>query len=69
MDEHRLREVDPPTMKAWLDRGEALLVDVREEDEHAREHIAGATSHQGMAEPLDAWPSTRQRLATRGTLR
>ena len=45
MDEHRLREVDPPTLKAWLDCGEALLVDVREEDEHARKHIAGATGH------------------------
>jgi rhodanese-related sulfurtransferase len=41
----RLREVDPPTVKAWLDCGEALLVDVREEDEHARKHIAGATGH------------------------
>jgi len=42
MKERSLREVDPPTLKAWLDRGEALLVDVREEDEHARERIAGA---------------------------
>jgi rhodanese-related sulfurtransferase len=39
---HRLREVDPQTLRDWLDRGEAILVDVREEDEHARERIAGA---------------------------
>ena len=29
-------------MKDWLDRGEAILVDVREEDEHGRERIRGA---------------------------
>ncbi len=37
-----LREVDAPTLKAWLDRGEALLIDVREADEYAREHILGS---------------------------
>jgi rhodanese-related sulfurtransferase len=42
MNGHRLREVDPQTLKGWLDRGEAILVDVREEDEYARERIAGA---------------------------
>jgi rhodanese-related sulfurtransferase len=42
MNGHRLRDVDPQTLKGWLDRGEAILVDVREEDEYARERIAGA---------------------------
>lgn len=37
-----LREIDAATAKAWLDRGEALLIDVRETGEHARENIAGA---------------------------
>ncbi len=36
------REIDALTAKSWLDRGEAVLIDVREADEHARESIAGA---------------------------
>jgi rhodanese-related sulfurtransferase len=39
----RVQEVDARTVKAWLDAGEAVLIDVREPDEHAREHIASAT--------------------------
>ncbi|MBI3453214.1 MAG: rhodanese-like domain-containing protein [Rhodospirillales bacterium] len=42
MTAQRLEEVDAATVKAWLDRGEAVLIDVREIGEHAREHIAGA---------------------------
>jgi rhodanese-related sulfurtransferase len=37
-----LPSVDAGTVQAWLDKGEALLIDVREPDEHARERIAGA---------------------------
>jgi len=37
-----LRAIDAPTLKQKLDRGEALLIDIRESDEHAREHILGA---------------------------
>jgi len=37
-----LRAVDAPTLKQKLDRGEAVLIDIRETDEHAREHILGA---------------------------
>ena len=37
-----IQELDAPTVKARLDRGEAILIDVREPDEHARERIAGA---------------------------
>lgn len=36
------REVDPQTARQWLDAGQATLVDVREPDEHAREHIRGS---------------------------
>ncbi|MBL9033082.1 MAG: rhodanese family protein [Phycisphaerae bacterium] len=35
-------EVDPRTVQQWLDAGEAVLVDVREADEHRHERIAGA---------------------------
>lgn len=35
-------EVDAATVKRWLEGGQATLIDVREPDEYAREHIAGA---------------------------
>ena len=38
-----VKEVDPRTAKQWLDAGEAVLIDVREPDEHARERIPGAS--------------------------
>lgn len=37
-----IKEIDANTLKSWLDRGECVLIDVREPGEHAREHIAGA---------------------------
>ena len=37
-----LRDVDPETLKDWLDHDRAILVDVRAADEYAREHVAGA---------------------------
>lgn len=38
-----LNTVDTATLKHWLDRGEAVLIDVREPAEHASESIQGAT--------------------------
>ena len=40
--EHQLQEIDVSTLKHWLDRGEVLLVDVREPGEYLSEHIPGA---------------------------
>lgn len=37
-----IREATPAEVHGWLRTGEALLVDVREPDEFAREHVAGA---------------------------
>lgn len=37
-----LRDVDATTLKHWLDQHKALLIDIREPDEYAREHILGA---------------------------
>jgi rhodanese-related sulfurtransferase len=34
--------INAQTAKSWLDQGDTLLVDVREPDEYAREHIPGA---------------------------
>lgn len=37
-----INPIDAKTLKHWLERGEAVLVDVREPAEHAAQHIAGA---------------------------
>ncbi|HRP09865.1 MAG TPA: rhodanese family protein [Terricaulis sp.] len=37
-----LPSIDPQTLQQRLKAGDTLLIDVREQDEHAREHIAGA---------------------------
>ena len=37
-----IKEIDALALKGQLDRGECVLVDVREADEHARERIAGS---------------------------
>jgi rhodanese-related sulfurtransferase len=36
------QEATPEQLRQWLRSGEAVLIDVREPDEFAREHIAGA---------------------------
>jgi rhodanese-related sulfurtransferase len=42
MSSPNLPSVDPRTLRSWLAGGEAVLIDVREPDEYARERIAGA---------------------------
>ncbi len=37
-----LAPINAQDLKRKLDRGEAVLIDIRESDEHAREHIIGA---------------------------
>jgi len=37
-----LKTIDPLTLKRRLDEGSIALIDIREPDEYAREHIAGA---------------------------
>jgi len=37
-----VKPIDAATAKKKLDEGKALLIDVREANEHAREHIEGA---------------------------
>ena len=38
----QIKPIDPVSLKKRLDEGKALLIDVREAHEHAREHIAGS---------------------------
>jgi rhodanese-related sulfurtransferase len=40
-----ITEIDARTLNEWLDRNEAVLIDVREPDEHARERLAVAALH------------------------
>lgn len=42
MTQSDLRAVDANTLKAWLDDNKAVLIDIREADEYARDHIPGA---------------------------
>ena len=42
MNTVELREVDAKTLKTWLDQHKTVLIDIREPDEYAREHIAGS---------------------------
>ncbi len=37
-----LKEVEALQVKRWLDGGKAVLIDIREGDEYAREHILGS---------------------------
>src|SRR5438105_9358879 len=37
-----MQDVEATTLRVWLERGEALLIDVREPPEYAAEHIPGA---------------------------
>ena len=39
----RIREISPAELKSQLDRGECMLIDVRDPSEHAAERIPGAT--------------------------
>jgi len=41
----KVTEIDPTTLKQWMDGGQAAVVDVREVDEHACERLAEATLH------------------------
>ncbi len=58
-----LQEVDAATVQRWLSTGECVLVDVREQDEHARERIDGAASHPlGRFRPDLACPQGAKRV-------
>jgi rhodanese-related sulfurtransferase len=38
----QIKSIDPVSLKKRLDEGSAVLIDIREAHEHAREHIEGA---------------------------
>jgi rhodanese-related sulfurtransferase len=52
-----LIELEPTQVKAMLDAGEAVLVDVREDDEFAQERIDGAVLYPMSDFEIETWPS------------
>ena len=40
-----ITEIEPTLAKAWLDKGEAVLIDVREQSEYEAEAIPGSELH------------------------
>jgi rhodanese-related sulfurtransferase len=52
-----LIELDPATVNTLLQSGEAVLVDVREDEEFAEEHIAGSHLYPMSDFEVDKWPS------------
>lgn len=54
-------EIDPAEARRLIDAGEAILVDVREADEHRRVHIAGS-----ILVPLGSFDADRIAAAARG---
>lgn len=52
-----LIELDPQTVQALLESGEAVLVDVREDEEFAAERIAGAHLVPMSDFEVETWPS------------
>ena len=51
--------VTPRDAARMLERGEAIIVDVREPDEHRREHVAGAALHPSSAFTASGFPAAR----------
>lgn len=49
-----LLEIEPVDLHSMLDRGEAIVIDVREADEYARDHIDGA-----LLVPLSAFDAAK----------
>jgi rhodanese-related sulfurtransferase len=41
MSYQSVQNIDPRTAKEWLDAGEAVMIDIREPNEHALERIPG----------------------------
>lgn len=58
-----LKSIEPAELKRMLDAGDAVLIDVREHDEHAREHILGARLAPLSAIDTHDFDRDRQKVA------
>ncbi|ARJ67851.1 sulfurtransferase [Magnetospirillum sp. ME-1] len=52
-----LIELEPTQVQALLQSGEAVLVDVREDEEFTEEHIEGSVLYPMSDFELETWPS------------
>lgn len=59
----KLKPLSVADLKQRLDAGEAVLIDVRERDEHAREHIEGAALTPLSSFEPAAVPGERSKIA------
>lgn len=57
-----LRPVAPQTARQWVEAGSAILVDIREPAEHARERIPGARLHPMSALSSSGLADVRERV-------
>ncbi len=57
--ESRIVDVSPLQLQDWLTKDEAIVVDVREDFEHASEHIAGSTNRPLSKFDASALPKAR----------
>lgn len=48
----QIKSIDPVSLRKRLDEGSAVLIDVREAHEHAREHIEGSRLYRYLASRL-----------------
>ncbi|CCB86656.1 MULTISPECIES: rhodanese-like domain-containing protein [Parachlamydia] len=59
----KIKEIDPQTLKQWMDDSQVVLVDVRELCEYQEERISNATLlpiSQFKAEKVPSVPSTKK---------
>jgi rhodanese-related sulfurtransferase len=57
-----LKQIDAPTLKRWLDADKAVLIDIRETDEYAREHILAARLVPLSGFDADDFPKERDKI-------
>jgi rhodanese-related sulfurtransferase len=63
LGEANIHQVDPQTIKTWMERGEAVVYDVRETKEYAVEHIPGATLEPlSMLDPARIPPDATRKI-------
>ena len=53
------RSVTPRDAARMVERGEATIIDVREPDEHRRDHVAGAALHPSSSFSASGFPAAR----------
>lgn len=58
----KVKTVDVTTAKQWLDKNQAILIDVREPAEYASQKIAGAALHPVGSISVNSIPQTDKKI-------